>query len=129
MYMTHTDEENNRFKVIAWKRKAQGKGIRWRMLRDLIATCSAEWLNSYQIETSMIRLWGTKRKSTREMINELVGMGDIKQEKDTREPYEMKYYMDQERVNFWFPTGGLKAIPAGIAQAVRISKNVRRLEG
>jgi len=127
--MTHTEIENDRMKVRAWKNKAKGKGIRWRMLRDLIATISSQWLNSYQIETSMIRLWGTKRKSTRDMIHELVGMGDVKQEKDTREPYEMKYYMNQERVNFWFPTGGLKAIPAGIAEAVAISKNVRRFEG
>jgi len=125
--MTHI--EIDRMKVKAWKNNAKGKGIRWRMLRDLIATISTSWLNSYQVETSMIRLWGTKRKSTREMLNELVGMGDVLQEKDIQSPYEMKYYMNQERVGFWFPLGGLKAIPAGIAEAVKISMNARLSEG
>ena len=126
--MTHIDPIEEDLRQKAWMNQTKGKGIRWRMLRDLIATISTQWLSSYQIETAMIRLWGTKRKSTRDMLQELVGMGDVIQEKDTKEPYHLKFYMNQDRVAFWFGKKGLLAIPAGLVQAVEISKNVRSLE-
>lgn len=126
---THSYAEVEKMKVRAWKNKAKGKGIRWRMLRDLISTISSQWLTSYQIETSMIRLWGTKRGRTREMLSELVGMGDIKTDKSLKPPFDMMYYMNQDRVNFWLGIAGLKGIPAGIVEAVSISKNARPSEG
>ena len=69
----------------------------------------------------MIRIWGLTRKKTRELLEELVEMGDVQVEKDDRTK-DMKYYLDPKSVPFWLGPQGLKAIPAGIVQVVSISK-------
>ncbi|GAH14668.1 unnamed protein product [marine sediment metagenome] len=119
--ITLSVREQESLRVRGWKGRAKGKGVRWRMLRDTVSVVSLEWLTSYQVETSMIRIWGLTRKKTKELIEELVEMGDLNVEKDDKTK-DMKYHLSPGSVSFWLGPQGLKAIPAGIVQAVSISK-------
>ena len=85
-----------------------------------MSVVSAEWLTSYQVETCMIRVWGLTRKKTRELLEELVEIGDVQVEKDDKTK-EMKYHLKKESVPFWMGPEGVRAIPVGIVQAVSIS--------
>ena len=114
-------------KVRAWKNRAKGKGVRWRMLRDTVSVVSSNWLTSYQVETCMIRIWGLTRKKTKELIEELVDMGDLIVEKDDK-THDMKYYLNRERARFWFGDKMIQAIPAGIVQVVELTKSASALE-
>ncbi|GAI01511.1 unnamed protein product [marine sediment metagenome] len=97
------------------------------MLRDTVSVVSGEWMTSYQVETAMIRIWGMTRKKTRELLEELVQIGDCLMEKDDK-TYDMKYHLNPKRVPFWLGPQGVKAIPAGIVQAVRITMLASSLE-
>ncbi|GAG92487.1 unnamed protein product [marine sediment metagenome] len=125
--ITLSVREQADMKVRAWKNRAKGKGVRWRMLRDTVSVVSSNWLTSYMVETCMIRIWGLTRKKTKELIEELVDMGDLLVEKDTKTG-DMKYYLNRERARFWLGDQTLQAIPAGIVQVVELTKSVSALE-
>lgn len=125
--MTLSIREQESLRVRGWKTRAKGKGVRWRMLRDTVSVVSGAWMTSSQVETCMIRIWGLTRKKTRELLEELVQIGDVKVEKDDR-THEMKYHLKKTSVPFWMGPEGLKAIPAGIVEAVRITLLASALE-
>ena len=125
--ITLSVREQADMKVRAWKNRAKGKGVRWRMLRDTVSVVSASWMTSYMVETCMIRIWGLTRKKTKELIEELVDMGDLLVEKDDK-TYDMKYHLNRERAKFWLGEKTLQAIPAGIVQVVELTKSVSALE-
>jgi len=119
--------EQESLRVRGWKSRAKGKGVRWRMLRDTVSVVSSNWLTSYQVETCMIRIWGLTRKKTKELIDELVDMGDLLVEKDDK-THDMKYYLNRERARFWLGDQTVQAIPAGIVQVVELTKSASALE-
>jgi len=125
--MTLSIKEQADLKMRAWKNRAKGKGVRWRMLRDTVSVVSSNWLTSYQVETCMIRIWGLTRKKTKELIEELVEMGDLLVEKDEK-TQDMKYYLNRERARFWLGDQMTKAIPAGLVQAVILTLSASRSE-
>ncbi|GAJ15407.1 unnamed protein product [marine sediment metagenome] len=75
----------------------------------------------------MIRIWGLTRKKTKELLEELVEMGDVQVEKDDKS-HDMKYHLTRASVSFWLGPEGVKAIPAGIVQAVEITRRAKPSE-
>ncbi|MBA7646665.1 hypothetical protein ES703_54431 [subsurface metagenome] len=125
--ITLSVREQESLRVRGWKSRAKGKGVRWRMLRDTVSVVSTEWMTSYQVETCMIRIWGLTRKKTKELLEELVELGDVSVEKDDRTK-DMKYHLKPESVPFWLGPQGLKAIPAGTVQVVSVSIRAKASE-
>ena len=121
--MTLTGREIESLRVKAWKNRAKGKGIRWRMIRDTMSVVSASWMTLSEAQDCMVRIWGLTKNKTREILDEMVGLGDCLLEKD-EDTGEMKYHLAQKRVKFWLGPRGLEAIPAGIVQAVLIIESV-----
>lgn len=97
------------------------------MIRDCVSCCSVHWMTSDEVETCMIRIWGLTRKKTREILEEMVQIGDVQVEKDDRSK-EMKYHLDPKRVKFWLGLQGIAGIPAGIAQVVEITRLAAAVE-
>ena len=125
--MALTGSEIERLRVIAWKNRAKGKGIRWRMIRDTMSVVSASWMTLSEVQDCMVRIWGLTRNKTRELLEEMVGLGDCQLEKDEKTG-EMKYHLKKERVTFWLGPKGIEAIPAGIVEAVVITRDAHKLE-
>lgn len=111
--------------LIAWGRRAKGKGLKWRHLRDLIACACFEWMNSYQLEFCMRRLHGITPKKTREMMHYLETDRDLDHEKHERTGENM-FHASQKAVSFWVDS--TKAIPAGIVQVVQSSSFAKQFE-
>lgn len=111
----------------AWQNRAKGKGVRWRMIRDTLATVSVYWMTLSEVETCMVRIWGLTRKKTKELLEEMVTIGDVQVEKDPK-THQLKYNLKQDRVNFWMGPQGVQGIPVGIVQVVETTRNARALE-
>jgi len=126
--MTLSGREVESLRVKAWKARAKGRGVRWRMIRDCVSCVSTEWMTSSEVEVCMIRIWGLTRKKTRELLEEMVQIGDVLVEKDDKSQ-EMKYHLAPNRVKFWLGPQGIKGIPAGIVQVVAIMRTVFAVEG
>lgn len=120
--MTLSATEIDAMKVRAWGNRAKGRGVRWRMIRDTMSVVSVYWMTSSEVETCMTRIWGLTRKKTREILNELVEIGDVEMVKDDMK--DLKYHLKPERVNFWLGKDGVQGIPAGIVEVVETSRSV-----
>ncbi|GAI13043.1 unnamed protein product [marine sediment metagenome] len=75
----------------------------------------------------MVRIWGLTRKKTRELLEEMVEIGDVQVEKDPKTGV-LKYKLIQERVKFWMGNKGVLAIPVGIVQVVEITRRASESE-
>lgn len=125
--MTLSGREIETLRVKAWKARAKGKGIRWRMIRDTMSVVSASWMTLSETQDCMVRIWGLTKNKTREILEEMVGLGDCLLEKDEKTG-EMMYHLAQKRVTFWLGLKGIEAIPAGIVEAVAITRDAHKLE-
>jgi len=100
-----------------WKNRARGRGVRWRMIRDTLATVSVYWMTMEEVQTCMIRIWGLTKNKTRELLEEMVSIGDVELKKDPT-TFNMLYRLKPERVKFWMGLRGASGIPAGIVEVV-----------
>ncbi|GAI06605.1 unnamed protein product [marine sediment metagenome] len=114
-------------RVRAWQNRAKGKGVRWRMIRDTLATVSVYWMTLSEVETCMVRIWGLTRKKTRELLEEGVSIGDVDTKKDPLS-HNLLYKLRQERVTFWMGKRGVEGIPAGIVEVVETTILVSKSE-
>jgi len=65
--MAYSDVE----KEIRWRRKAKGRGLRWMILRDIVAILSRRPLTSMEVQDLMILLRGISHKKSLELLEEL----------------------------------------------------------
>ncbi len=115
-----TEAEVERKKVKGWSLRAKGRGIRWRMIRDVLATVSVYWMTLSEVQTCMVRIWGLTRNKTREILEEMAEMGDVETKKDPTS-HNILYKLREERVKFWMGLKGVEGIPAGIVEVVETS--------
>jgi len=120
--------EIEHLRLISWQNRAKGRGVRWRMIRDVLAVVSSSWMTLFEVQDCLVRLWGLTRNKTREILEEMVSIGDVLVEKDEKFPHQLKYYLKPERVNFWLGPQGIPGIPAGIVQVVELTKSASALE-
>jgi len=109
----------------AWRGRARGRPMRWRILRDVVAVLSLEWMNTSQVQMAMRRLWALKNNTTRDILEELESEGAIKQERDEKSQI-YKWGATREGVKFWIL--GTENIPAGVVQVVLTTSFVAKLE-
>lgn len=108
-----SEDETERLRVSAWKRRAKGRTTRWRMIRDGVALLSIAWMTTSEFQIGMRRLWGLKNKTSRDILEELEDEGAIHQARDDK-TQNFKWGATEHGVSFW--VGATKAIPAGIAE-------------
>jgi hypothetical protein len=72
-----------------------------------------------------MKLRGLTRNKTREMLNELLGTGDVDHVHDKRIE-KMVWGCTVKGAGYWI--NGLVGIPAGLVEAVKISRRARALE-
>ena len=113
-------------KVIkAWRRKAKGKPMRWRILRAMVACLSLAWMNTSQVQIAMRRLYALKNKTTRDMLEELEeGRSVVQVREDKSQTF--KWGATPDGVAFW--VGKTQRIPASIALVASTSAFVNTSE-
>ncbi|MBA7550234.1 hypothetical protein ES705_42744 [subsurface metagenome] len=114
-----------RQRLVAWKKKARGKGLRWRILRDMVAYLRLHWMTFEELSHVMMRLRGLTRNKLREMLAELQETGDLDHVLDQRIA-KWVYGATVQGAGFWI--NGTVGIPAGIVEAVQIMRCARALE-
>jgi len=106
----------------AWRGRAKGRPMRWRILRDVVAVLSLAWMSTFQVQIAMRRLWALKNKTTRDILEELESEVSVVQERDDKSQV-FKWGATAEGVAFWI----LKRenIPASIVQVAVTSASVK----
>lgn len=108
---------------IAWKRQGKGNGLRWLILRDIVAGVSLMGMNLETLQDYMLMLRGVSWNTSRVMVNELARSRSIEQ-----------IGGEDAGVFFWTATKvGVavfcrtrKHIPARIALAVSITNDAKK---
>jgi len=125
--MSLSEPEKEELRRKGWEQRAKGRGVRWRMIRDTLATVSVYWLTLFEVQTCMVKLWGLTKNKTREILEEMVEMGDVETKKDPL-THNLLYKLKPERVVFWLGAKGTEAIPAGVVEVVETSMLVSESE-
>jgi len=112
--------EKENIVIRKWAKNAKGRPMRWRILRDVVACLSLAWMDTFQVQIAMRRLWALKPKTTRDMLEELEGEKSVTQEKSDAGGY--KWGATPEGVAFW--VGKTSAIPASTAVVASTSAYV-----
>ncbi|MBA7547098.1 hypothetical protein ES705_39500 [subsurface metagenome] len=96
--------------------------MRWRILRDVVAILSLQWMSTFQVQIAMRKLYALKNKTTRDILEELESDKSLIQERDDKSQM-FKWGATREGVGFWI----LKTenIPAGIVEVALISASVK----
>ena len=106
----------------AWKARAKGRPMRWRILRDTVSVLSLAWMSTFQVQIAMRRLYALKNKTTRDILEELESEKSVVQEKDDKSQV-FKWGATSTGVNFWI--GKTANIPAGIVEVALTSASVK----
>lgn len=114
-----------RQRLVAWEKTARGKGLRWRILRDVVACLRLHWMTFEELSHVMLKLRGLTRNKLREMLSELQETGDLDHVLDKR-IQRWVYGATLQGAGFWI--NGTVGIPAGIVEAVQIMRHARALE-
>ncbi|MBA7585955.1 hypothetical protein ES708_27949 [subsurface metagenome] len=114
-----------RQRLVAWEKTARGKGLRWRILRDVVACLRLHWMTFEELNHVMLKLRGLTRNKLREMLSELQETGDLDHVLDKR-IQRWVYGATLQGAGFWI--NGTVGIPAGIVEAVQIMRHARALE-
>jgi len=124
--MALSERETQSLVERAWRGRAKGRPMRWRILRDMVAVLSLEWMTTSQVQMAMRRLWALKNNTTRDILEELESEGAIVQERDDKSQI-FKWGSSREGVAFWIL--GTDRIPAGIVQVASTTSFALGLEG
>ena len=119
------EREREEDKVVAWKIRGKGRGLRWHILREIVALLSRQASTTTQVQAAMLHKRGLSNPTTYSMIRELESSMAIAQEyeKDvgwfwTARMTGVSVYLD----------GSTKNIPAGVVQELLFSVNVNEEE-
>ncbi|MBA7589747.1 hypothetical protein ES708_31836 [subsurface metagenome] len=123
--MALSEKERQSLLDRAWRRRAKGRPMRWRILRDMVAVLSLQWMTTMQVQMAMRRIWALKNNTTRDILEELESEGAIHQERDEKSQI-FKWGATREGVDFWIL--GTDHIPAGIVQVASTTGFVLKLE-
>jgi len=108
--------------VRAWRGRAKGRPMRWRILRDTVAVLSLGWMSTFQVQIAMRRLYALKNKTTRDILEELESEKAVVQERDDTSQ-TFKWGSTAEGVKFWI--GKTENIPVSIVQVAVTSASVK----
>ena len=98
--MSLSPKEIEAQKVRAWKKRAKGHPMRWRILRDGVAVLSQGWMTTGEFQIAMRRLWALKNKTSRDLLEELEEEKAVHQDKDKKGGV-YKWSATRSGVKFW----------------------------
>jgi len=106
--MSQGGTETERLRLAAWNKSARNRGLRWRILRDLVAVCSLRWMTTSAVQDVMMHLHGLTHQKCLTMLGELERPGSIKQERDEKDQI-FKWGSTPRGVTYWIgsPSGGV----------------------
>lgn len=108
-------------KIIAWKRNAKGRGLRWQIQREIVAIGSKLPLTTNQMQDSMSLRRGLSHKKCTELLEELERNQSMAQILDS----ETGYYWKTSQLGVSIYLGGkVKGIPASIVEEAYTLKSV-----
>lgn len=112
-------------KELAWKRAGKGNGLRWLILRDLVACLSVYPMTMMKAQDCLLLVRGISWNTSRTMLQELVRLGAVE---CYREPeYQTEAYRTTDRGVAIF-LRKRSAIPARLVQAALTTMNVPAFE-
>jgi len=117
-----SERETEALCVRAWRRRAKGRPMRWRILRDTVAVLSLGWMSTFQVQIAMRRLYALKNKTTRDILEELESEKSVVQERDDKSQ-TFKWGATVEGVKFWIVKP--ENIPVSIVQVAVTSASVK----
>lgn len=117
--IVHNESERE----VSWRVRARGRGLRWQMLRELVAATSKLPLTTRDCQTWMQTLRGLSNNTTRIMLGELRNSS-------------MVIHVKTEKDYFWSATergvseflGQRSSIPARIVEAMMMLLDVNKPE-
>ncbi|GAH95393.1 unnamed protein product, partial [marine sediment metagenome] len=75
--------ETERLRELAWRKSR--RGLRWNLLRDIVAICSLKWMTISEAQDVMMVIHGITRRKTLSLMHELERPGYVIQEKDGKD--------------------------------------------
>lgn len=106
---------------IAWRRQGKGLGLRWHILRDVVAGLSLYGMTMEKAQDYLLMLRGVSWTTSRKMLNELERLGAVNQDKAPE-----AYYWSATEKGVAIFCRTRKHIPARIVQAVCTTLNVSK---
>lgn len=112
-------------KIRAWKRNAKGRGLRWQIMREIVAVGSRLALTTSQAQDTMSLRRGLSHKKCLELLGELERSKAMEQLMDPKIGY---YWVTTELGVLIYLAGKRQGIPVSVvAEAVTLN-SVRELE-
>ena len=108
----------------AWIKRGKGKGLRWLILRDIVAVLSKQALTTTQLADVMLLRRGLSHNRSNQMLQELESSMAIVQEHDK----QLGYYWTARKLGVDVFLGSRMAIPAQVAQELFFWGNARESE-
>lgn len=105
---------------VAWKRTGKGNGLRWQILRDVVAGVSLYGMSLEKVQDYLLMLRGVSWNTSRTMLKELERMEAI--EANQAENKVWYYSATPKGVTIFCRTR--RHIPVRIARAVETTLNV-----
>jgi len=104
---------------LAWKRAGKGNGLRWLILRDIVAGVAVTSMPLEKVQDFLLMLRGVSWSTSRTMLEELIRLGalegNIIEPRTKREPTLIYYSATQRGVTIFLKSR--KHIPVRLAQA------------
>ena len=101
-----------RERIVAWKKRGRGRGLRWHIQREIVAFLSRKASNNTDVQAVMTMMRGISHKKTIELLRELETAQCVVQEHDNR----MGYYWIATALGVKVYLGDMTAIPLKIAE-------------
>ena len=101
-----------RDRVVFWKKRGRGRGLRWQIQREIVALLSRKASNNTDVQAVMTMMRGISHKKTIELLRELEMAQCVTQEHDQR----MGYYWVATSLGVKVYLGDMTAIPLKIAE-------------
>ena len=101
-----------RDRVVFWKKRGRGRGLRWHIQREIVALLSRKASNNTDVQAVMTMMRGISHKKTIELLRELEMAQCVMQEHDNR----MGYYWIATSIGIKVYLGNMKSIPLKIAE-------------
>lgn len=110
---------------LAWKRAGKGNGLRWLMLRDIVAGVAVMSMPLEKVQDFLLMLRGVSWSTSKTMVEELRRLGalegNIVEPRTKEEPTRIYYSATARGVTIFLRTR--KHIPVRLAQAVLTTMN------
>ena len=112
MEVSHKERESDWIKRAGWTRAGRGKGLRWQLLRELVALSSLAFWTTSGLQDAMVHLRGISWSKTIQLLEELERAEVLFRQQENQ---QWVWSAIPSNADYWI--GSTENIPAGIVQA------------